>query len=48
MMSKRRGPAPGRPAAVPVSARVGLSGWLIGAAVWGAFAVLFWAFVTGA
>ncbi len=37
-----------RAAPAPISARVGLSGWLIGATVWGAFAVLVWAFATGA
>ncbi len=47
-MGKPRTQAPTRSSAVPISARPGALSWAIGLAVWGAFAALVWAFVTGA
>jgi hypothetical protein len=47
-MGRPKAQAPSRaPGNTAIAARVGLSGWIIGTAVWGAFAVLVWAFATG-
>jgi hypothetical protein len=46
-MGKLKTQAPSRPPAVSISARPGALSWAIGLAVWGVFALLAWAFVTG-